>query len=181
MYTLSLVNTFLFQSTLPYGSDMIAQQLTDVTSNFNPRSLTGATSVDADGTLTWTFQSTLPYGSDSTNPIQNKAVKISIHAPLRERLNLLTHHSSFARYFNPRSLTGATMIYGQIMTCQDISIHAPLRERLTPFDNLSMVHHFNPRSLTGATVAAAPIATQRAISIHAPLRERLFKIRLVSD
>ena len=97
--------------------------------------------------------------------------------------------------FNPRSLTGAT-----VMVIQDwhnaivISIHAPLQERLrTGFPHrlhcyfnprslagatvklplLSMRKaNFNPRSLTGATGSSSRSTQTDAISIHAPSRER---------
>ena len=53
--------------------------------------------------------------------------------------------------FNPRSLTGATAVGIDLSTCDDISIHAPLRERHTSKSTKSAMHDFNPRSLTGAT------------------------------
>ena len=99
------------------------------------------------------FQSTLPYGSD-------------IHG----RANRL-----FKKYFNPRSLTGATscasllfywsfrisihaplrerhMTMINLYPVIAISIHAPLRERLRTWNLCSRDLHFNPRSLTGATL-----------------------------
>ena len=57
-----------FQSTLPYGSDLIHLLLFCSENYFNPRSLTGAT---------WLQSFSLSH------------VGISIHAPLRERLLLL--------------------------------------------------------------------------------------------
>ena len=121
-----------FQSTLPYGSDLAAplSETCGIISihaplqerrglflrtfaegvDFNPRSLTGATSVLVNGLcVVCIFQSTLPYGSDighinskmlislfqSTLPYGSDRkgqrllqilISISIHAPLRERL-----------------------------------------------------------------------------------------------
>ena len=84
-----------FQSTLPYGSDPAALALSKYSSDFNPRSLTGATRalnrIDLKTeyfnprSLTgatklwywhageWVFQSTLPYGSDSKPQTSNRA------------------------------------------------------------------------------------------------------------
>ena len=144
---------------------------------FNPRSLTGATSVRL-------------LACPETS-------RISIHAPSRERLEPPPALGGLFQYFNPRSLTGATdaylIIYDITINFNPrsltgatgvavkpntgtsgfqstlphgsdpavlisvrlhhlISIHAPSRERpkLTPV--LSVWHaYFNPRSLTGAT------------------------------
>ena len=60
-------------------------------------------------------------------------------------------YSNYARYFNPRSLTGATLAISQPRAgCWD----------------------FNPRSLTGATNLKINLEVTTLISIHAPLRER---------
>ena len=58
------------------------------------------------------------------------------------------------RYFNPRSLTGATIILGSVATLDIISIHAPSRER---------------------PGLPSPANKHFTISIHAPSRERLYK------
>ena len=64
----------------------------------------------------------------------------------------MTESSSFCNsYFNPRSLTGAT-----------------LRRRNTAHAS----SYFNPRSLTGATSSTDVSKISDNISIHAPLRER---------
>ena len=142
---------FIFQSTLPYGSDPAHQQGFVPRYYFNPRSLTGATiSVFSISLL----------------------ITISIHAPLRERRHCIREICSYL-YFNPRSLTGATLHISKALFPGTISIHAPLRERpasgsfiptlnlfqstlpcgsdrLTALDIHSEAH-FNPRSLAGAT------------------------------
>ena len=141
------------------------------------------------------FQSTLPRGSDAyINVTRALSGRISIHAPSRERPALLFLKIYLMRYFNPRSLAGATMhclrgttkpifqstlprgsdshlISGNISSI--ISIHAPSRERL-PFgcaaikaDNISIHAPSRERPL------AAPLSeTCGIISIHAPSRER---------
>ena len=78
-----------FQSTLPRGSDInsVSKQTNDVE-----------------------FQSTLPRGSDGTIRREYRPPEISIHAPSRERRSLPLVGPSFASYFNPRSLAGATKI-----------------------------------------------------------------------
>ena len=101
--------TAQFQSTLPYGSDPLPAQYympTPEISIHAPLRERHFTSITAREFIL--FQSTLPYGSDPTQPF----------------------HNSFYRYFNPRSLTGAT---------------ASLSNRI------NIHHYFNPRSLTGAT------------------------------
>ena len=99
--------------------------------NFNPRSLTGATAEYAPGRIkVKVFQSTLPYGSDSEYTEDScLKLRISIHAPLRERLDF--YWPSFAHL--------------------GISIHAPLRERRDISQLRVISGNFNPRSLTGAT------------------------------
>ena len=54
-----------FQSTLPYGSDIINDFVQSNEPYFNPRSLTGATARDRRCEGNGLFQSTLPYGSDA--------------------------------------------------------------------------------------------------------------------
>ena len=120
--------------------------------HFNPRSLAGATSQRRDFTDIARFQSTLPRGSDFTGQItiRNKInfnprslagatyrqqqlqqqIRISIHAPSRERPHVLSSKSPRYINFNPRSLAGAT----------HNSIFASL-----------LFKNFNPRSLAGAT------------------------------
>ena len=123
--------------------------------------------------IRYKFQSTLPRGSD---------------------VNLLTHHSSFTRHFNPRSLAGATYYLLSFCLIPCISIHAPSRERQNDKRKGGGDNDFNPRSLAGATATVPPRVCKfsfqstlprgsdycaytgphsRPISIHAPSRERL--------
>ena len=142
--------------------------------DFNPRSLAGATSSSFLSALGKAlFQSSLPCGSD--------------------------HRLSACSYgiddFNPRSLTGATAGYNLFRSpmlefqstlpygsddevvdtahALSISIHAPLRERPCFEEIFGFLFNFNPRSLTGATYYNKPQIHPSTISIHAPLRERL--------
>ena len=78
---------------------------------FNPRSLTGATGCSVPKSI---------------------CKGISIHAPSRERPELLSNSAFISCYFNPRSLTGATLVFALFK-----AINAD----------------FNPRSLTGATAS----------------------------
>ena len=162
------------------------------------------------------FQSTLPYGSDFTTTFKVAKLHISIHAPSRERRQFqitllaraifqstLPHGSDLLVLllavillnFNPRSLTGATMLDSRTAAGAAISIHAPSRERryhlclrlqithISIHAPLRERHHklpigsfatsnFNPRSLAGATNPANLLPFIQDISIHAPLRER---------
>ena len=54
----------IFQSTLPYGSDVLVFRAGAIAFHFNPRSLTGAKSLQICLLASVLFQSTLPYGSD---------------------------------------------------------------------------------------------------------------------
>ena len=136
-----------FQSTLPYGSDNI---LIYAQGYFNPRSLTGATRRHNKCFGKNVFQSTLPYGSDQDGNCVPFQESISIHVPSRERLSASTC-AVLKRYFNPRSLAGATGCCWR-------------RGR--------GIGHFNPRSLAGATGGRRRIDGRVPISIHAPSRER---------
>ena len=53
------------------------------------------------------FQSTLPRGSDPISPASHQSIRISIHAPSRERQRQRRKVED-CRNFNPRSLAGAT-------------------------------------------------------------------------
>ena len=99
--------------------------------NFNPRSLTGATSTPSAGTAMFSFQSTLPHGSDSIFFILTKILfvfqstlphgsdtKISSMALLPSRFQSTLPHGSDAA---ERKTINRNII---------ISIHAPSRERL---------------------------------------------------
>ena len=99
---------YVFQSTLPHGSDNIGVDRWLQSVYFNPRSLTGATSV-AERLRSRQYIS-IHAPSRERRFYYNLATKarISIHAPSRERLMkevpLKTPYN-----FNPRSLTGATV------------------------------------------------------------------------
>ena len=98
---------------------------------------------------------------------------ISIHAPSRERQQAVSAGLLYGPYFNPRSLTGATLRHlllyllychfnPRSLTGATKSAHLlRLRQR-----------YFNPRSLTGATLRKMLQAVTFDISIHAPSRER---------
>ena len=80
----------LFQSTLPRGSDYDIQNAILSGTNFNPRSLAGATVSHALPEVSRIlFQSTLPRGSDFQVKHAAAAQPISIHAPSRERQLLI--------------------------------------------------------------------------------------------
>ena len=140
-----------FQSTLPRGSDGVLTSNIGLESDFNPRSLAGAT---------LSVMSIIELGI------------ISIHAPLRERpvvLYLLSVPSLFqstlpcgsdligSTYFLRRFIFQSTLPHGsdqqpcKFDTLYSISIHAPSRER--PARLLLLV-------------------IEIVISIHAPSRER---------
>ena len=100
--------------------------------DFNPRSLTGATGLgNALQKLLEPFQSTLPHGSDPAG-VAALQCKLTFQSTLphgSDPLQIIKYVNATGD-FNPRSLTGATMMYWWI--------------KLTAC-------YFNPRSLTGAT------------------------------
>ena len=118
---------------------------------FNPRSLTGATP----GLLT----------------ISNVS-RISIHAPLRERHNLI-FNEWFRDEFQSTLPYGSDVLFLRTRVCSVPfqstlpygSDRREIREKRRNF-------YFNPRSLTGATGGVGDAKDAGLISIHAPLRER---------
>ena len=100
----------LFQSTLPRGSDRYFHPPSMRRLYFNPRSLAGATEKADEVVQSYTpFQSTLPRGSDAKLSSHFSLMRISIHAPSRERpYNKLV--VNYFLHFNPRSLAGATFV-----------------------------------------------------------------------
>ena len=76
------------------------------------------------------------------------------------------------KYFNPRSLAGATLIaLGQLFNAV-ISIHAPLRERPIVAAMIAQAKQFQSTLPCGSDITLNDVPTDRVISIHAPLRER---------
>ena len=119
---------------------------------FNPRSLTGATR----RAVSWLrscgrkFQSTLPHGSDMTiTPYLIKLVN-----------------------FNPRSLTGATAQPLDSWHLAQFQSTLPHGSDGMKAGSAYVGSNFNPRSLTGATHACLLLLVNLGISIHAPSRER---------
>ena len=162
-----------FQSTLPCGSDIRMTTNPSTSSDFNPRSLAGATPYGQSfSSVGDRFQSTLPCGSDLLLSFQPLAIDNFNPRSLAGATTANSVPRQSIINFNPRSLAGATGI--------------------TPTQNTGF-RDFNPRSLAGATLidlvlsAVAvfqstlpcgsdfyePLTEKRFdISIHAPLRER---------
>ena len=148
----SLIMVSVFQSTLPRGSDAATRLSNSLppsisihapsrerlstawlmltSSNFNPRSLAGATGIDiAAGDMDF----------------------ISIHAPSRERLRY-GKLPNVALKFQSTLPRGSDFYLPVICFLPDcISIHAPSRERRLTGALLLQDVYFNPRSLAGAT------------------------------
>ena len=97
------------------------------------------------------FQSTLPYGSDF----------------------ILRRVKAACRHFNPRSLTGATILHAvSLPLWLRFQSTLPYGSDAAPLGAVKLPGNFNPRSLTGATICRNPGRADGLISIHAPLRER---------
>ena len=115
------VPSLLFQSTLPYGSDIHRIITSNGMKNFNPRSLTGATHDCICRYETYQyFNPRSLTGATFMVSYFSYSSLISIHAPLRERLSVSYRSLKFI----------------------DISIHAPLRERLCPANLWNMLKIF---------------------------------------
>ena len=142
----------LFQSTLPYGSEIkpvlrvalpaisihapLRERPVGTTgassgSDFNPRSLTGAKPTRRWFPQRWSV--------------------ISIHAPLRERL-LAPPMIRRPPGFQSTLPYGSEKRLNNQNTFAEISIHAPLRERICVVWCSMARENFNPRSLTGARI-----------------------------
>ena len=139
-----------FQSTLPRGSDEQWRMDVFATTDFNPRSLAGATHLKRK---------------------REAYRRISIHAPSRERLRPLPRRR-WRQYFNPRSLAGAT-------TCVALSAHAagfqstlPRGSDLRPICFIFAWSIFQSTLPRGSDLDTAAYRYEQSISIHAPSRER---------
>ena len=164
----------VFQSTLPHGSDSAPicrrrrcdgisihapsrERLSRIYcysfhSNFNPRSLTGATCLLVCApALDSHFNPRSLTGATHLRYSFGQRRSISIHAPSRERRPRPAARKRSSN-FNPRSLTGATRAFERCATIA-ITFQSTLPHGS---DTLKILHvisklYFNPRSLTGAT------------------------------
>ena len=123
--------------------------------DFNPRSLTGATTALVHAL---------------------RGSRISIHAPSRERLKIFEPRNgmiAFQSTLPHGSDTGSAFAAVNLRRFQSTLPHGSdlILQRV-----YNIIDNFNPRSLTGATGLQGLELKQQAISIHAPSRERLSSI-----
>ena len=122
--------------------------------NFNPRSLTGATTKHIDEINDILFQSTLPHGSDARHAVRLSSYRNFNPRSLTGATNICPILFLETCNFNPRSLTGATAnvfsTSGGDLKFQSTLPHGS-DARLSTAHRLHK--YFNPRSLTGATRA----------------------------
>ena len=97
---------------------------------FNSRSREGATSCRFPLVAKRRFNSRSREGATDYRIRFVRRIKVSIHAPVRERLN----------------------IYSAVGCCHKVSIHAPVRERLASSSIFYSSFSFNSRSREGATL-----------------------------
>ena len=121
-------------------------------SNFNPRSLTGATPLIARfGRRHEYFNPRSLTGATILHFQHADIGHISIHAPSRERRSAsaqTSQHIAISIHAPSRErLSRRRLAY----STWRISIHAPSRERLYQHETVRQLDNFNPRSLTGAT------------------------------
>ena len=153
--TLSIM---IFQSTLPHGSDRISCANVNLTANFNPRSLTGATSLHRDHLQLFFISIHAPSRERQQDNAKAAIIDcISIHAPSRERPLCDQKTQRRSRDFNPRSLTGATSLLSTACSprkaFQSTLPHGSDKIRQLKFS--ISIRNFNPRSLTGATMISS--------------------------
>ena len=162
----------IFQSTLPHGSDWNFVLYTARDTNFNPRSLTGATNTDDDKVFGYQISIHAPSRERRQQILAGiRARGISIHAPSRERpMAAMVKVTDFN--FNPRSLTGATVEAMALASLLPFQSTLPHGSDHMPRKRTSVAMYFNPRSLTGATLHKRYLNYHTFISIHAPSRER---------
>ena len=119
-----------FQSTPPCGGDGHQDGQQPPAYDFNPRPLAGATLNPAQISTEGKNFNPRPLAGATTSENTFKfSSSISIHAPLRGRLNQLVR-LILDKNFNPRPLAGATTGVTGVYRYTLISIHAPLRGRL---------------------------------------------------
>ena len=170
----SSLRCFRFQSTLPHGSDEIFTA-EEIEASIFQSTLPHGSDIDNQFRILqcYIFQSTLPHGSDYQNVLLSDDDLISIHAPSRERhrgklLNwwikqfqsTLPHGSDplpppgipVSCDFNPRSLTGATLIALSVLPACLFQSTLPHGSDMMTSPRISQLTDFNPRSLTGATI-----------------------------
>ena len=168
------IKGILFQSTLPHGSDHNCCYYLRCNSNFNPRSLTGATNGSTASTTCTRISihapsRERPYASCS----KVTSSQISIHAPSRERpipIGLLYA----PRIFQSTLPHGSDWHYVmRLCAFMQISIHAPSRERLVvAVVVMEMLLQFQSTLPHGSDHYQRLLPGHTGISIHAPSRER---------
>ena len=185
----------VFQSTLPRGSDQVTLRRSIVGTDFNPRSLAGATIPDyylklferisihapsrerlrfsAIMMAALLFQSTLPRGSDADSSSYAGNTALFQSTLPRGSDGNLSLHSMARSNFNPRSLAGATFDRSFVYkTTFDISIHAPSRERRQQGLFAAKAMQFQSTLPRGSDYWPVFAHLGEQISIHAPSRER---------
>ena len=137
----------------PSRERLVRSTIDNIILYFNPRSLAGATYLWILTRLVlFYFNPRSLAGATEQRLTLGASLIISIHAPSRERQQVIARRQRAYRHFNPRSLAGATRSPGGGRRWRIISIHAPSRERRSiPVNNGRTAINFNPRSLAGAT------------------------------
>ena len=101
------------------------------------------------------FQSTLPHGSDGTEP-PSRISTCTFQSTLPHGSDKPAYrHGSGNRYFDPRSLTGATLRNRQCAGRRKFQSTLPHGSDGRLQSQPCFRSHFNPRSLTGATTSGA--------------------------
>ena len=99
------------------------------------------------------FNSRSREGATILPTLSDSFIRISIHAPVRERLDSPQFTSKLTQDFNSRSREGATDRGYRLSEAFQISIHAPVRERPITSPLALLLWNFNSRSREGATGA----------------------------
>ena len=122
---------FIFQSTLPCGSDRVSPRGSSCAGNFNPRSLAGATAVDKSKVGDCGISIHAPSRERLISDLDRFVImNISIHAPSRERPFASHLRNNRGRISIHAPSRERLLSYLWPLPWLYISIHAPSRERL---------------------------------------------------
>ena len=160
----------------PSRERLVRSTIDNIILYFNPRSLAGATYLWILTRLVlFYFNPRSLAGATEQRLTLGASLIISIHAPSRERQQVIARRQRAYRHFNPRSLAGATRSPGGGRRWRIISIHAPSRERLDEYLDNQMNNTFQSTLPRGSDpLSDYDIFSTPLISIHAPSRERLY-------
>ena len=184
----------MFQSTHPYGCDVMGSQpwryrhvsihapirvrpvkplACTLTHSFNPRTHTGATRREKCSCRGQSgFNPRTHTGATSPVIAALSLQMVSIHAPIRVRRLSLDLQGHSLSCFNPRTHTGATGVYMAELMPLEVSIHAPIRVRRRLYLQRGPDRRVSIHAPIRVRRDVADFPELPCVSIHAPIRVR---------